>query len=210
MDKQDNPITKNHFVWIGSPVVGVLSEVPAVKLEVSTYTVNGEKCVAVKDTQATPSMVLKVGANFSNVPFNTLATLLFPAYSISSSGIGMVISTDNPVVSVILFIPVESYKLISIGKYFIFSNVLVSPRSACSIAACASALSVILTTKLSVEPFTFADAILVFEIPGLVIEITVPVVFDAAFVHVSDDKTYKNFCNLIEAILAYHKAYGGE
>lgn len=36
------------------------------------------------------------------------------------------------------------------------------------------------------------------------------VVFDAAFVHVSDDKTYKNFCNLIEAILAYHKAYGGE
>lgn len=34
-------------------------------------------------------------------------------------------------------------------------------------------------------------------------------VFDAAFDFVSDGKTYQNFCNLIEAILAYHKANGG-
>ena len=34
-------------------------------------------------------------------------------------------------------------------------------------------------------------------------------VFDTAFDSVSDGKTYQNFCNLIEAILAYHKANGG-
>lgn len=34
-------------------------------------------------------------------------------------------------------------------------------------------------------------------------------VFDKAFDSVSDGKTYQNFCNLIEAILAYHKANGG-
>lgn len=35
-------------------------------------------------------------------------------------------------------------------------------------------------------------------------------VFDKASESVSDEISYKNFCNLIEAILAYHKAYGGK
>jgi CRISPR-associated protein Csm2 len=34
-------------------------------------------------------------------------------------------------------------------------------------------------------------------------------IFDAAYKEVLDEKTFKNFCNLLEAILAYHKAYGG-
>lgn len=35
-------------------------------------------------------------------------------------------------------------------------------------------------------------------------------VFDKAFESVTDQKSYQNFCNFIEAILAYHKAYGGK
>lgn len=35
-------------------------------------------------------------------------------------------------------------------------------------------------------------------------------VFDRCFADVEDQKTYHNFCNFIEAILAYHKAYGGK
>lgn len=35
-------------------------------------------------------------------------------------------------------------------------------------------------------------------------------VFDKCFIDVTDQKTYQNFCNFIEAILAYHKAYGGK
>lgn len=37
-------------------------------------------------------------------------------------------------------------------------------------------------------------------------------IFDRAYqdVDINDKKTYLNFCNLIEAILAYHKAYGGK
>ncbi len=35
-------------------------------------------------------------------------------------------------------------------------------------------------------------------------------IFDNSFPYVTDTKTYKNFCNLIEAVLAYHKAYGGK
>lgn len=35
-------------------------------------------------------------------------------------------------------------------------------------------------------------------------------VFDEASKYVTDEKSYRNFCNLIEAILAYHKAYGGK
>lgn len=35
-------------------------------------------------------------------------------------------------------------------------------------------------------------------------------VFDHCFADVEDQKTYHNFCNFIEAILAYHKAYGGK
>ncbi len=35
-------------------------------------------------------------------------------------------------------------------------------------------------------------------------------IFDKASEFVNDQKTYHNFCNLIEAILAYHKAYGGK
>ena len=35
-------------------------------------------------------------------------------------------------------------------------------------------------------------------------------VFDSAFPYVSDDKTFNNFCNLMEAVLAYHRAFGGK
>lgn len=35
-------------------------------------------------------------------------------------------------------------------------------------------------------------------------------VFDAAFACVTDARTYDNFCNFIEAILAYHKFHGGK
>lgn len=35
-------------------------------------------------------------------------------------------------------------------------------------------------------------------------------VFDKASVLVTNDKTYNNFCNLMEAILAYHRAFGGK
>ncbi|WP_314666871.1 type III-A CRISPR-associated protein Csm2 [Prevotella aurantiaca] len=35
-------------------------------------------------------------------------------------------------------------------------------------------------------------------------------IFDKAYPLVHDQKTYQNFCNLIEAILAYHKANGGK
>lgn len=34
--------------------------------------------------------------------------------------------------------------------------------------------------------------------------------FDDAYRYVNDEKTFNNFCNLIEAVLAYHKAYGGK
>ena len=35
-------------------------------------------------------------------------------------------------------------------------------------------------------------------------------IFDCCSADVTDQKTYHNFCNFIEAILAYHKAYGGK
>lgn len=35
-------------------------------------------------------------------------------------------------------------------------------------------------------------------------------IFDKCSADVTDQKTYHNFCNFIEAILAYHKAYGGK
>lgn len=35
-------------------------------------------------------------------------------------------------------------------------------------------------------------------------------IFDKCFDDVTDQKSYLNFCNLLEAILAYHKAYGGK
>ena len=35
-------------------------------------------------------------------------------------------------------------------------------------------------------------------------------IFDEASEHVSDENTYNNFCNFMEAILAYHKFYGGK
>ncbi len=35
-------------------------------------------------------------------------------------------------------------------------------------------------------------------------------VFDEASKNVKDQKTFNNFCNLFEAILAYHKSYGGK
>jgi CRISPR-associated protein Csm2 len=34
-------------------------------------------------------------------------------------------------------------------------------------------------------------------------------VFDKCFSDISDQKNYHNFCNLIEAVLAYHKAHDG-
>lgn len=34
-------------------------------------------------------------------------------------------------------------------------------------------------------------------------------VFDQCYDYVNDNVTYKNFCNIIEAILAYHRANGG-
>lgn len=34
--------------------------------------------------------------------------------------------------------------------------------------------------------------------------------FEDAWKEVKDEKTFKNFCNLIEAVLAYHKAFGGK
>jgi CRISPR-associated protein Csm2 len=35
-------------------------------------------------------------------------------------------------------------------------------------------------------------------------------IFDRCSQEVNDQKSYLNFCNFIEAILAYHKAYGGK
>ncbi|HBK29668.1 MAG TPA: type III-A CRISPR-associated protein Csm2, partial [Parabacteroides sp.] len=35
-------------------------------------------------------------------------------------------------------------------------------------------------------------------------------IFDKCFGNVTNQKSYKNFCGFIEAILAYHKAYGGK
>ena len=34
-------------------------------------------------------------------------------------------------------------------------------------------------------------------------------IFDRSFPYVTSEKSYLNFCKLIESILAYHKAYGG-
>jgi len=36
------------------------------------------------------------------------------------------------------------------------------------------------------------------------------IIFDACSKDVSNQKTYQNFCNLLEAILAYHRANGGK
>lgn len=35
-------------------------------------------------------------------------------------------------------------------------------------------------------------------------------IFDEVAADVSDQKSYINFCNFFEAVLAYHKAYGGK
>lgn len=35
-------------------------------------------------------------------------------------------------------------------------------------------------------------------------------IFDEASKYVSEQKSYQNFCNLIESVLAYHKAFGGK
>ena len=42
------------------------------------------------------------------------------------------------------------------------------------------------------------------EIKGIIM---FQMIFDQSFAHVKDNTTYKNFCNLMEAIIAYHKAY---
>ena len=124
--------------------------------------------------QGVPPIVVNFASNFSSEPFEIVATLLFPAYCLNSSGNGIVIVTVIPDVSVILFLPVESYKLISIGKYLMVSNVELSSNSAFSIAILASSDSVTFTTKLSVDPLTDADALSESDIPGFVIVITVP------------------------------------
>ena len=36
------------------------------------------------------------------------------------------------------------------------------------------------------------------------------IIFEKCAIDVVDEKTYKNFCNLLEAVLAYHKAHGGK
>jgi len=36
------------------------------------------------------------------------------------------------------------------------------------------------------------------------------IIFDLCYNEVNNDHTYKNFCNVIEAILAYHRANGGK
>lgn len=36
------------------------------------------------------------------------------------------------------------------------------------------------------------------------------IIFDVSWKYVVDKKSYQNFCNLIESILAYHKAFGGK
>ena len=36
------------------------------------------------------------------------------------------------------------------------------------------------------------------------------IIFDRASKDVTDQRTYNNFCNLMEAVLAYHKANGGD
>ncbi len=35
-------------------------------------------------------------------------------------------------------------------------------------------------------------------------------IFDHCYSYVTDSKTFINFCNLLEAVLAYHKSYGGK
>jgi len=35
-------------------------------------------------------------------------------------------------------------------------------------------------------------------------------IFDLCFPYVTNQKSFQNFCNFMEAILAYHKAYGGK
>lgn len=35
-------------------------------------------------------------------------------------------------------------------------------------------------------------------------------IFDHCFSFVTDSKSFINFCNLLEAVLAYHKSYGGK
>ncbi len=35
-------------------------------------------------------------------------------------------------------------------------------------------------------------------------------VFDQAFAQVNDEKSFHNFCNFMEAIIAYHRAFGGK
>lgn len=35
-------------------------------------------------------------------------------------------------------------------------------------------------------------------------------IFDKCYAFVKDEKSYKNFCYLIEALIAYHKSFGGK
>ena len=81
----------------------------------------------------------------------------------------------RPVVSVIFFVPVASYKVISIGKYFILLKSLpYSAIRALKTDSVASVLSDILMVKLSEEPFTVTDTTPVLESPFLSITTVVP------------------------------------
>ena len=114
-----------------------------------------------------PSIVVNLVFRSSSLPFATAAALLLPAYWINSSGKGNVRLTEIPDTSVIFVAPVASYRLISIGKYAMLLKSPYFASNAAITAAVACASSVIFTTKLSEEPFTFAEAISVLEIPPL-------------------------------------------
>ena len=76
--------------------------------------------------------------------------------------------TVIPVVSAIFVVPVESYRLISIAKYFRSSSDPYDASNAFSTASFASSLSEILITKLSLEPDTVAETSPLLEMPDFV------------------------------------------
>ena len=100
-----------------------------------------------KFMQGTELITVNFGVILSSVPFAVLAILAFPPYIARSSGMGIVTLTDTPSgTGDILFCPVESYRLMSIGKYLMLAS---EPNSfvSASVAFCsASAVSDIFTT----------------------------------------------------------------
>ena len=97
-------------------------------------------------------IVVNLGARDSSVLFATAPARLFPPYERSSSGNGIVISTLMFFVSVIFFVPVESYSEISIASYPRFSRLPYLFLSADSTAFVASSDFVIFITYSSLDP----------------------------------------------------------